>query len=336
MISSVAALLAALGKMSAGRKKGNARHDSPMARLWRRRAILGLEELESRLTPAAPMAVASFFDSAIYEVDSGTGALLKTLVAPNSSGLLSSPAGLTVGPDNNLYISSQLNNSILEYNLQTNTLSTFISSTVLQAIAPPENAMTGTSGQFAPAGLQFGPDGDLYVVENGGQASGSGGAVIRFDMTVGPTGLAYNGTFATVATGLLQPSSVTFGTNPGDTGNLYVSNSAVGNVIEVTGATTGSPSSSTFITAGSGGMNFPSGLTWGSDGDLYVVDLGATSFQGQVLKFNPNGTFNEVFTQPSSSLEFQFPSTAVFNGQGDLLTANLGPAYPPNLQGSIS
>jgi hypothetical protein len=57
-----------------------------------------------------------------------------------------------------------------------------------------------------------------------------------------------------------------------------------------------------------------------------------------VLRFNPDGSFDRVFTpgggQPGD-LSFQFPSGILFDTQGHLLTANLGPAYPPDLLGSI-
>src|SRR5262249_17532425 len=61
------------------------------------------------------LAVASFFDSAIYFVDASTGAVLQTLVSPNSQATLLGPAGITLGPDGNLYLSSQFNNSIVKY-----------------------------------------------------------------------------------------------------------------------------------------------------------------------------------------------------------------------------
>src|SRR5262249_19606451 len=76
------------------------------------------------------------------------------------------------------------------------------------------------------------------------------------------------------------------------------------------------------------------------DGNLYVVDLGATSFQGNVLQYNPDGSFNHVFTPTNPTdpgdLLLQFPSDALFDAEGHLVTATLGPAYPPNLAGSIN
>lgn len=302
-------------------------------RVGTKRAALSVECLEDRVNPAGTFVASSFFDSAIYAFDATTGALQKTLVAPNSSTLLSGPAGLAVGPDQNLYISSQFNNAILQYNLATDTLKTFIPSTTLQSIA----AASGNT-QFAPAGLQFGPDNNLYVTLNGGQSSSSGGGVVRFDIHLGVLGYEPTGSASTVATGLIQPSSLTFGRNAGDTNNLYVSNSAVKSVVKVTGVNAAAPVSTTFITAGAGNVDFPSGLTWGDDGKLYVVDLGATSNVGKVVKFNADGTFNALVTPTSGpgNLQFQFPSSIAFDGLGHFITANLGPAFPPNLQGTIN
>ncbi len=270
----------------------------------------------------------------MYEFSASNGTLSNTLIAPYSNGLLDGPAGVTVGPDGDLYISSQLNNSILKYDFNSATLSTFIPSSVLEPIATQLGAPS-----FGPAGLRFGPDGNLYVELNGGQTSTTG-AVERFNVTSVSGSLTYAGSFTTVdATGLVQPTEMTFGTAPGDTNNLYVSNSVVGSVVKITGATTASPTATTFIAPGSGGLNYPSSLLFGPNGNLFVVDLGATTNQGNVLEYNTNGSFDTVFTQPNASgqgnLLFQFPSDAVFDTQGNLLTANLGPSYPPALAGSI-
>jgi hypothetical protein len=274
-------------------------------------------------TTTQTVVASSFFDSAVYEFDANTGALLATLVAPNSQATLEGPSGMTVGPDGNLYFASEFNGSIVEYDFGTQSLSTFISASQLAA--------TGVASD--PSGVAFGPDGDLYVSLNGGQQAFSGGDVVRFDIGSSGGHLAYAGTFAVVDAAFVQPTEMTFGVNAGDTGSLYVSDAGTDTVVKITNAVGSSPSASTFVGAGSGGLNYPSGLTW-SGGKLYVTDLGATSpFLGQVLAYNADGSFNSVFTQPSSALQFQFPSDTLFLPNGALLTADLGPTYPVGTPG---
>src|SRR4029077_7952194 len=106
-------------------------------------------------------------------------------------------------------------------------------------------------------------------------------------------------TWTAVATGLVQPTAITFGA-AGDATSLYVSNSAVDNVVKVASASSATPSTTVFIASASGGLNYPAGLTWGPDGKFYVVDLGATSFQGNVLQFNADGSFSKIVTPPGS------------------------------------
>lgn len=330
--------LAALNKWIGGVGRTR-RRGAPL----RKRVRPAVEAMEDRLTPAGVFVVASFFDSALYEFDASSGALKGTLNAPYStSTALSGIAGVTIGPDGNLYVSSQNNDEVFKYDFASNQLSTFITT----AQMAPFVVANGTA-TFAPAGLRFGPDGNLYVAQNGGFGS-TNGAVVRFDITNSGGTLSYSGTGVTVANtgdGIVQPTGLAFGTAAGDTDSLYVStNGGTGNVIKIADAD-GTPSASSFL-SGTFTLNFASGLVFGPDGsdadanpDLYVVDLGATSFEGQVLHFNSNGSFNSEFNQPQGSdpgsLEFQFPSDALFTPAGKLLTANLGPAHPPNLQGSV-
>ncbi len=309
----------------------------------RGRVGLKVERLEDRLTPSGvtpsvvklttttqALIASSFFDSAVYEFDGGTGALLKTLVAPNSQSTLSGPSGMTVGPDGNLYFASENNSSIVEYNFSTGSLSTFISSTQLAAAAAASD----------PSGLAFGPDGNLYVSLNGGQQAFSGGTVVRFSITSSGSQLSYNGTSTTVATGFTQPTEMVFGADNGDTNNLYVSDAGdglpgTGTVDKITDAVGVSPTMSVFIAAETGGLIYPTGLNWGTNGLLYVTDLGNSlggSSVGQVLEFNTNGTFNQVFTQ-GNNLLYQFPSDAQFLANGTLVTADLGGSYPINFPG---
>ena len=155
------------------------------------------------IAPTPVLYVVSFYDGGLYEFNEDTGAVLATLVAPNSSPLLELPDGITVGPDGNLYIGCQdtsggptFNDSILEYNLTTQSLSTFIDSSTLDGIAGL--TVNGGNTVFDPAGLAFGPDGNLYASLNGGIDSGAG-AVVEFGITDNSGVLSYSGTNSTVA-----------------------------------------------------------------------------------------------------------------------------------------
>ena len=120
---------------------------------------------------------------------------------------------MTDGPDGNLYISNQVSyppsganatpsgESIVEENLSTNTLTTFIPTSVLEPIAASHATVGDT--QFVPAGITFGPDGNLYVALNGGYdgnpdvgANGATpGAIVRFDITDNNGVLTYTGSY---------------------------------------------------------------------------------------------------------------------------------------------
>ncbi len=309
----------------------------------KRRVAPVLEQLEARETPAATIVATSFFDSAVYEFDAGSGALKATLVNPNSS-ILSGPSGVAVGPDGNLYISSQFNDTIVRYNLATNSLDStpFLTGTDL-------NSFTGanSSNVYVPANLQFGPDGDLYVCLDGNQGAG---AVVKFNISVSVSGgltVATPGT--SIGTGWVAPTGMTFGTALGDTHNLYVSDPGVDDVVKINNVTSATPTvvAPAFITAASippasGTLYYPTGVTWGQDGKFYLTDVGGFSFpfQGNIFQFNANGSFSNVVTptvpgQPGN-LQLQFPSATLFDGQGHFYTANLGMNSSSPLAGSIN
>ncbi len=213
--------------------------------------------------------------------------------------------------------------------------------------------MNGDNTVFDPAGMAFSPDGNLYVSLNGGFASPVG-AVIRFGITNTGGTLSYSGTETSVvpaSAGVAQPTGLTFGTSSGDTGNLYVAttgfydpyNSAYdlpSDVVKVTGATGSTPSTNIFVQPESGPetspLDYASGVVW-QNGTLYVVDLAAFTGAGQILTYDSTGAYLSTFvasgdgTNPGD-LEGQFPSNAVFDAQGNLLVANLGPTGPTTEQ----
>jgi sugar lactone lactonase YvrE len=210
------------------------------------------------------------------------------------------PAGITFGPDGCLYVSNQASvfiggapDSIVKVDPSSGDVMQFI---------------TLESG-YVPAGLRFGPDGDLYVSHNGGQAAGKGtGSVDRYDGTTG----AFVGS---VVTDLTQPTGLLFDSG----GNLYVSNFGEGSIVIFDGT-----SSSTLVSAGSGGLASPSGLQFGPDGNLHVVDL----LLGAVRTYHPRtGAFVGDFIAAGGALNNQFPSDLLFDRQGNLLVADLGSSF---------
>jgi sugar lactone lactonase YvrE len=149
----------------------------------------------------------------------------------------------------------------------------------------------------------------LYVSHNGGQGAGTGtGSVDKFNGTTGaPLG--------SVVTGLTQPTGLTF-----HNGNLYISDFGSGNIVRWNGST-----SSTFIT---GGANLfgPAGTTFGADNKFYVADL----LNGSIVRYIDNGTsgaLDTLFVAPGGALQNQFPSDLLFDRNGHLLTADLGPSF---------
>jgi sugar lactone lactonase YvrE len=181
---------------------------------------------------------------------------------PESSGGLSSAAGMILGPDNNLYVGSQGNDSVLRYSGTTGDF--------LDAFIP-----TGFGGLSNPRGMVFGPDGNLYVNSYGTNS------VLRYDGTTG----AFLGTFAS-DDALAQNNSCVFGPD----GNMYVSNSAASSILRFNGAT--GEFIDTFVPPNGGGLNFPTGMIFGPDNNLYV----SSTLTSSVMRYDgTTGAFIDAF-----------------------------------------
>ena len=220
--------------------------------------------------------------------DVETGALLKTLFKSGSPGQVQ---GLTLGPDGAIY------GSFFDSGPNTD-------GQVLRIPQPGVKAEVfvpvGSGGMFSPSGLTFGPDNNLYVVNNRGFLPHN---VLRFD---GRTG-AFIDVFAT---GLSVPQDVIFGPD----GNLYVSDGVANSVRRFDGRT--GASMGQFVAAGSGGLNGPVGMAFGPTGDLYV----ASAFTDSVMQFDGRtGSFVRQF----SSLDGigRTPTDLAFGPTKDLYVA---------------
>ena len=225
----------------------------------------------------AALLVSSSNDNSIKQYDETTGAYIQDFVTSGSGGL-SSPQGLTLGPDSNLYVSSSGTNSVKKYD---GTTGSYIGDFVV----------AGSGTLYQPNGLAFGPDNNLYVGNtilssvNGAASS----AVIKYEGTTGNfIGEVADGTQDPF--GSLSPyKDVALDSN----GNLYTTffgfRQGLGSVEEFD-PTTGEPIGG-FSTAGR-----PFGLAISSSGDIYASDLNGTVFRQTTTGFA------ETFIPSSSEL----------------------------------
>src|SRR5205823_3393050 len=138
-----------------------------------------LEALEDRTVPTT----LSITDAPLNEIGD-----VSAFIAPGSGGL-NTPRDLVLGPDGNIYVSSQGTNSVLRYSGTTGAfLGTFVTS--------------GSGGLGMPDGVAFGPDGNFYV------ASGDSDAILKYDGTTG----AFLSAFVPPGSGGLDsPRGIVFG-----------------------------------------------------------------------------------------------------------------------------
>jgi hypothetical protein len=226
--------------------------------------------------------------ASVERFDGKTGAFLDYFVAPNSGGL-AHPSYMVFGPDGagdgklDLYVAATDAGSILRYDGTTGTFKGVF-------VAADSGGLNG------PQGMAFGPGGDLYVASgnwftrsNGPFYSGDfpPGAVLRFEGPSGNTPGAFLGTLVPAGSGgLANPNGIVFGPDPSGNGktDLYVASSALhdfkaqpgtSEVLRYDG-TTGAFLGA-FVTPGSGGLRFPTFLTF-TEADpttLAYVDDGA-------------------------------------------------------------
>lgn len=208
-------------------------------------------------------------DSSFGRYNGTTGAFIGSFVLPGDGGL-GNPFGPTVGPDGNLYVTSQTTASILRYDGN--------SGAFIDIFIP-----LGAGGIGLAIDTIFGPDDDLYVLGH------FGNHVIRYD---GATGAFLNAFVPSGSGGLDSPQSMIFGPD----GHLYINSTSTDEILRFDG------NSGTFIdafvSAGSGGLEGPNSHVFGPDGHLYVSNSASRS----VLRYNgTTGAFIDVFVPPFSA-----------------------------------
>ena len=200
------------------------------------------------------MLVAAFSADAVLRFDGTTGAFVSTFASHAS---LDGAASITYGSDGKLYVLGEFSHNVLRFDGLTGAfLDEFISP-----------ATMGSAGLGDPGFMEFGPDGNLYILHH---VSSMPNAVFKFD---GATG-AFISTFAT-GSGMAHTHGLDFGTD----GNLYLADLGAA-VIEKYNATTGA-----FVGATSSdpGLVEASSVVFGPDGLLYATN----NSPGGLNKYNP-------------------------------------------------
>lgn len=259
------------------------------------------------LPAQAALLVSSSGDNSIKQYDDVTGQYIRDFVT-SSSGGLSSPAGLALGPNGNLFVSSRGTNSIKEYS---GTTGDYIGDFV-----------SADDGLRFPIGLTFAENGSLFVVGDTPapsinillsgffQYDGNTGELLNSVITgarglsVAPIDIAVGGPdnnvfFSESSRGFNQgsireydPTTNNFtGLEVGPAGlsslpfqpqglaldgsNLFFTNRREVGLIDLANDTI----NSFFVEVSSGGLDSAIGLTVGDDGNLYVSNSNTNSIK---------------------------------------------------------
>lgn len=235
--------------------------------------------------------VSSYSNGNILRYDLATGTYLGKLVSGGTANL-THPEGLAIGSDGNLYVSSSENsnpnipNAVLRFNLSTGV-------PIGNGVFATGFGVGGITQQGIPRGITFGPDGNLYVANDGAE-------VRRYD---GVTGQFMN----TFASGLTRAEDPVF-----HNGFLYVTDrdaSRVNKYDAVTGQFI-----STIINGGP--LSKAEGMTFGPDGNIYI----SSANTDQILQYTSTGQFIKVFVSTQSG-GLDNPENLRFGPDGNLYVA---------------
>jgi len=246
---------------------------------------------------ALPPNLGGEVNNQVLRYDAQTGAFVDVAFVSGDSGVhFDGNWAMTFGPDNKLYVGGRRSDNVIRYDPITDIVEEFI----------PAGGRV-----YAPAGLAFGPDGNLYVsnsdkgttdtsslqdqvVRYQGPESGTPGQFIDVFIARGDNGLNNNNGL------VFQGSSLYVCNTRGD--SIYRYNST-------TGAFQG-----VFVAPNSGGLDIPSSLLF-RDNFLYVTSQGTA----QVLRYDAStGTFIDAPVGAGSYTNGDGAAGIAFDATGNL------------------
>jgi sugar lactone lactonase YvrE len=279
----------------------------PWRRMWALAVVAGIAVPLNALR--ADLLVSTFDSSSVLRLDETTGVLLTAGQIASGNGGLQAAAGVAIGPDGNVYVSSRSTGQILRYNSATGDfLGIFATLQENPSPVPEDPPLAG-----APAHLEFGPDGDLYVADSGGTS------VERYDGTTGQF-------VEHAVTGLGSASGFTFGPQ----GEMYVADFAGPQLGQAAVYRVENGVPTPLIQPLTSPVQTPNGIVL-VDESLLVADL----FGNQILRYDMEGNFEGVFATilppipdplpAGAQYPSNFPSEMILDRDGSsLLVAVLG------------
>jgi sugar lactone lactonase YvrE len=234
--------------------------------------------LDAIVAPNGDLLVDDGEQNAVARFDGRTGASLGNFLPAGNGGLFF-PTGMAFSPDHQyFFIASDFNNEIIRFVYD-------------GAVGTQPTTFIASSALGSPAGLIFGPDGNIYV------SSLDNSSVVRYDGTTGaplPAPGQSGATFVPSGSGgIFRCGGLAFGPD----GNLYVTSQLTNQIMRYDG-TTGDPlpadgqTGAVFIDSDAN-MHDPAGMIFGpgsdpTSRDIFIISINSNNvlrYDGQTGEF---------------------------------------------------